>query len=77
MFARDGGGGGGGRYEALSGVHRPVERLQALFLHKRDVDVSRFLKFEKPGGSVNGERANFTGFVLGCIEADVCNQIRI
>ena len=25
-----------------------------------------------PGGSVRGERANFTRLVLGCIEAKVC-----
>ena len=25
---------------------------------------------------VHGERANFTGFVLDCIEADFCKQIR-
>ena len=25
-----------------------------------------------PGGSVHGERANFTGLVLGCIETKVC-----
>ena len=28
-----------------------------------------------PGGSVRGERANFTWLVLGCVEADFCNQI--
>ena len=28
-----------------------------------------------PGGSVRGERANFTRLVLGCIEAECCNQI--
>ena len=26
----------------------------------------------EPGGSVHGERANFTGLVLGCIEAKFC-----
>ena len=26
----------------------------------------------RPGGSVHGERANFTGLVLGCIDADFC-----
>ena len=30
-----------------------------------------------PGGSVHGERANFGGLVLGCIDADFCNQILI
>ena len=25
-----------------------------------------------PGGSVRGERANFTRLVLGCIDADFC-----
>ena len=27
-----------------------------------------------PGGSVHGERANFTGHVLGCIETKFCNK---
>ena len=27
---------------------------------------------EVPGGSVRGERANFTRLVLGCIDADFC-----
>ena len=31
----------------------------------------------KPGGSVHGERANFTGPVLGCIETNYYNQIVI
>ena len=26
----------------------------------------------EPGGSVHGQRANFTGLVLGCIDADFC-----
>ena len=26
----------------------------------------------EPGGSVRGEQANFTGLVLGCIEAKFC-----
>ena len=30
-----------------------------------------------PGGSVHGERANFAELVLGCIEADFCNQILV
>ena len=29
----------------------------------------------KPGGSVHGERANFKGLVIGCIEAKFCKQI--
>ena len=29
---------------------------------------------ETSGGSVHGERANFTGLVLGCIEADFWNR---
>ena len=28
-----------------------------------------------PGGSVRGERANFTRLVNGCIEAKFCNKI--
>ena len=30
---------------------------------------------EVPGGSVHGERANFTRLVLGCIEAKLCKEI--
>ena len=29
----------------------------------------------EPGRSVDGARANFTGLVLGCIEADVSKKI--
>ena len=32
-----------------------------------DLDV-----VDKPGGSLHGERANFTGLVLGCAEAKCC-----
>ena len=28
---------------------------------------------KEPGGSVDGERANFTILILGCLEADFCN----
>ena len=31
--------------------------------------------FSSPGRSVHGERANFAELVIGCIEADFCNQI--
>ena len=31
----------------------------------------------KPGVSVHGNRANFTGLVLGFIKADVCEQILV
>ena len=34
--------------------------------------VRRVLPEHRPGGSVRGERANFTGLVLGCIEAKFC-----
>ena len=30
---------------------------------------------DEPGGSVRGERANLRGLVLGCIEAEFCNQM--
>ena len=30
-----------------------------------------------PGGSVRGERANFTRLVLGCIEAKFCGEILV
>ena len=34
------------------------------------------LQLEKiPGGSVRGERANFTRLVLGCIEANFCKLL--
>ena len=32
---------------------------------------------QPPGISVHGERANFAGLVLGCIEADFCNKILV
>ena len=35
------------------------------------VEVNQY-DSRKPGGSVHGERANFTGLVLGCIDADFC-----
>ena len=38
-----------------------------------DVAVAHVV-VEAPGGSVRGERANFTGLVLGCIEAKFCNK---
>ena len=30
-----------------------------------------------PGGSVRGERANFTGLVIGCIESKFCKKIYV
>ena len=33
------------------------------------------LRSRSPGGSVHGEKANFTGLVLGYIEADILNQV--
>ena len=32
----------------------------------------REVRLAAPGGSVRGERANFTRLVLGCIDADFC-----
>ena len=44
---------------------RHLEVLELL-----EVAVSR--RQDAPGGSVRGERANFTRLVLGCIEAKFC-----
>ena len=41
-----------------------------------EINSRRAVRHEnEPGGSVRGERANFTRLVLVCIEADLCNQI--
>ena len=37
-----------------------------------DLPVEDELEVLRPGGSVRGERANFTRLVLGCIEAKFC-----
>ena len=34
--------------------------------------VLELQELRPPGGSVRGERANFTRLVLGCIDADFC-----
>ena len=39
--------------------------------HMRNVEIVP-RETRVPGGSVRGERANFTGLVLGCIEAKFC-----
>ena len=45
-----------------------VVHERTVMVHTQDTDVA-------PGGSVRGERANFTGLVLLCIEAKFCNKI--
>ena len=45
-----------------------VVHERTVMVHTQDTDAA-------PGGSVRGERANFTGLVLLCIEAADCNQI--
>ena len=49
--------------------------LQELFVRlAAHVVVAEVLdKQPVPGRSVHGERANFTGLVIGVIEADLCN----
>ena len=52
--------------------------VQQIYVHERlggglrVVDHSRCRGGVQPGGSVRGERANFTRLVLGCIDADFC-----
>ena len=41
------------------------------------VPTTRASCFERPGGSVRGERANITELVLGCIEAKFCKEILV
>ena len=41
------------------------------------VPTTRASCFERPGGSVRGERANITGLVLNCIEAKFCKEILV
>ena len=56
------------RNEAGLRVEEVVLRYRCLPLAGLDVHEAR----SGPGGSVHGERANFTGLVLGCIDADFC-----
>ena len=37
-----------------------------------EIKVESNSENEEPGESVHGERANFTGLVLGCVEAKFC-----
>ena len=58
------------RVEAVEA--RKSARLIALVV-LLETDLARIvLATLPPGGSVHGERANFTGLVLGCIDADFC-----
>ena len=41
------------------------------------VQVREQLPLAVPGGSVRGERANFTGPVIGCVEAKFCKKISV
>ena len=61
-------------------VETDVQGIKALILDQHGVDqlldhvvADEILLQVQPGGSVRGERANFTGLVLGCIEAKFCN----
>ena len=52
---------------------RPELRLTPTVVLPRDAVHERNVRLdEEPGGSVRGERANFTRLVLGCIEAKFC-----
>ena len=62
---------------AVGAVHDPVAAVEAhRVVHPREalgrVLVPAVRDPAIPGGSVRGERANFTRLVLGCIEADFC-----
>ena len=50
-----------------------AQELHEGLLHElRALSLRGELLEEGPGGSVRGEQANFTGLVLGCIEAKSC-----
>ena len=53
----------------VDGGEPEFDELRTVRLHLGDAVL---LPEEKPGGSVRGERANFTRLVLGCIEAKFC-----
>ena len=54
---------------AIVDITRDSEGLALLFRR-----ISFEDKITAPGGSVRGERANFRGLVLGCIEAKFCKK---
>ena len=45
--------------------------LETDLIRQHDGDIEEE-NSDEPGGSVRGERANFTRLVLGCIEAKFC-----
>ena len=56
-------------------VSEPVEELgvgDVARLEEDRVPALVGVVLPAPGGSVRGERANFTGLVNGCIEANIC-----
>ena len=53
--------------------HRPVPRAELQSEEARVVPGLCEVATVEPGESVHGERANFTGLVIGVIEADLCN----
>ena len=50
---------------------RPGRSLGSLYASQW---ISQYVHVQ-PGGSVRGERANFTGLVNGCVETKFCNKI--
>ena len=54
----------------------PVPQLAYGFAALVEGDAIRRVEVV-PGGSVRGERANFTRLVLGCIEAKFCKKILV
>ena len=60
----------------------PVHSSWAVYKYCKTYETALSISYVRakkrgPGGSVHGERANFTGLVLGCVEADFCNQMLI
>ena len=58
-------------------VCRDRQGSPGLFRGRKLRSVIAPVPFAAPGGSVHGERVNFTRLVLGCIEAKLCEQILI
>ena len=60
---------------ALVEFQRQLRELSQLRERGERRHVRELLAAAEPGGSVHGERANFTGLVLGCIKAKFCKKI--
>ena len=62
------------------GINRPAhqemkewrKKKESTAFFRREREAPRPFSVIAPGGSVRGERANFTRLVLGCIEAKFC-----